>query len=198
MATSLREAPRHRARGRPKGPKASAHKLAVRRDGELPRHPLAAPALLRAETLRFSVKRHAFRLRLPWEGWQEVLRGLYRNRTREPVEHALAPQEPQKAASRLQHGQQLGAGGPRGAHVQVAQLEVRGGGVAQVYPALQREAAAAGVGDAREPAFQRHAVGVHLRHRDEATLSHLAPRAHEAQAGPERWCPPRPGRRRQS
>ena len=122
--------------------------LAVRRDGELPRHPLAAPALLRAETLRFWAKRHAFRLRLPWEGWQEVLRGLHRNRTREPVEHVLAPQEPQEAASRLQHGQQLGAGGPRGAHVQVAQLEVRGGGVAQVYPALQREAAAAGVGDA--------------------------------------------------
>ena len=88
---------------------------------------------------------------------------------------------------------------PRGADVQVAQLEVRAGGVAQVHPALQREALAAGVGDgvaeprvAQElrvgealPGFELHALRARLRHGDEAALGHLAPRAHEAQSRPD-------------
>ena len=73
-------------------------------------------------------------------------------------------------------GLELGAGGASRADVQVAQLEVRAGGVAQVHPAPQREALAAGVGDgvaeprvAQElcvgealPGFERHGVGARL------------------------------------
>ena len=84
----------------------------------------------------------------------------------------------------------------------MAQLEVRAGGVAQVHPALQREALAAGVGDGvaeprvaqelrvREalPRVEPDGVGARLRHGDEAALGHLAPRAHEAQSRPDPHC----------
>ena len=69
-----------------------------------------------------------------------------------PIRHSPARclralPSPSRRLNELEHGQQLGAGGPRGAHVQVAQLEVQARGVAQVHPALQGEALAAGVGD---------------------------------------------------
>ena len=47
----------------------------------------------------------------------------------------------------LEHAQELAAGGPAGAHVEVLESEVRALGVAQEDPPLERQALAGGVGD---------------------------------------------------
>ena len=47
----------------------------------------------------------------------------------------------------LEHAQELAAGGPASAHVEMLESEVRALGVAQEDPPLERQALARGVGD---------------------------------------------------
>ena len=61
----------------------------------------------------------------------------------------------------LEHAQELAAGGPAGAHVEVLESEVRALGVAQEDPPLERQALARGVGDgvAQPGVLQEGGVG---------------------------------------
>ena len=61
----------------------------------------------------------------------------------------------------LEHAQELAAGGPAGAHVEMLESEVRALGVAQEDPPLERQALAGGVGDgvAQPGVLQEGCVG---------------------------------------
>ena len=100
--------------------------------------------------------------------------------------------------SALQHAQQLGAGGPAGANVQVPQVEVLRARVQQPHPAAERQPLAARVGDGVAeprvpqqlgvgellPAVQRDALRVRVGHPHKGALGHLAAGAHKPQPGP--------------
>ena len=99
----------------------------------------------------------------------------------------------------LEHAQELAAGGPAGAHVEVLESEVRALGVAQEDPPLERQALAGGVGDGvAQPgvlqegcvgegvaAVQHDFFGPHFGHVHVDALADPATGPDELQAGPD-------------
>ena len=99
----------------------------------------------------------------------------------------------------LEHAQELAAGGPAGAHVEVLESEVRALGVAEEDPPLERQALARGVGDGvAQPgvlqeggvgegvtAVQDDLLGAHFGHVHVDALADPATGPDELQAGPD-------------
>ena len=99
----------------------------------------------------------------------------------------------------LEHAQELAAGGPAGAHVEMLESEVRALGVAQEDPPLERQALARGVGDGvAQPgvlqeggvgegvaAVQDDLLGAHFVHVHVDALADPAAGPDELEAGPD-------------